>query len=250
MVFLPTASGGANPKVSFKVQSKTRFSLEVEGQNPAMPFEIEIEIPQTPTPLSPYAPYVTTKTGDMFVATTVADAAGKDAPFTANVWDGCGKVIFYLTACTDAAVFKFSAAGKLVFASYLTGRTQEVASFVAIAPDGALVVTGSTDSDDFPVTAQAVQRVYGGPSAKFGSVSSSAPLGDFFAARLDPAAGTLLASTYFGRPNVDSVGQSALGADGSLYFFPQWLGGSRSGMPVSPGALQRRIAEPSCGCLE
>ena len=59
------------------------------------------------------------------------------------------------SACSDVAIYKYSAAGVLDFITYLSGESQESAGFVGLAPNGALVVAGSTDSSNFPVTAVA-----------------------------------------------------------------------------------------------
>jgi uncharacterized protein (TIGR03437 family) len=245
MTFVPpSVSGGV--KASFQVQSTTRFGLAVEGQTAGAPLEIEIALPWTPGSVSADAPYITTKAGETIFAATVADAAGNDAPFPSSRWAGCGEQIGSPVACTDVGIFKFSASGELVFASYLAGRTREDARFVAGAPDGAVVVTGSTDSPDFPVTAQALQSPYAGPAAEIGAGSSLPVAGDFFVARLDAATGTLLASTYFGGPNADTIGQTALGDDGSVYFIPKWLVATKPGMPVSAGALQNACSGDPC----
>jgi hypothetical protein len=52
--------------------------------------------------------------------------------------------------CSDAALYKFSAAGELVYVSYLSGRTSEAVTAMRMTSDGALFVTGATDSSDFP----------------------------------------------------------------------------------------------------
>jgi hypothetical protein len=78
--------------------------------------------------------------GDTFYATTIADAAGKPAPLPGLGGVGCGISIGTPLACSDVAIYKYSAAGVLDFITYLAGEDQEIAGFVAIAPDGALVV--------------------------------------------------------------------------------------------------------------
>lgn len=144
----------------------------------------------------------------------------------------------------DTVVYSFNKSGNLAFITYLSGSNREVPNFVGIAPDGSVLVTGDTESADFPVTAGALQRVYGGPAPAY--TSDSRIGGDFFAAKLDPATGGLLASTFLGGPNADFIGQTALGSDGSSYFIPKWLVASSAHMPVTPGALQKDCSQPVC----
>ena len=135
---------------------------------------------------------------------------------------GCGSAIVTPIPCSDVAVYKFSKAGDLIFISYFAGRTREAAGFMGLGSDGGLVVAGTTNSSDFPVIPTAIQAAYAGPPAVSDGGSSTVG-GDFFAARLDPAHGNLLAATFLGGPGVDSLGAAALGPDGSLYFMPKWM---------------------------
>jgi uncharacterized protein (TIGR03437 family) len=108
-----------------------------------------------------------------------------------------------------------------------------------------VIVTGESDSADFPVTPGAVQRTYAGPAPapahQSGDMSVS---GDLFAARLDAASGVLLASTFFGGPEADSIGETAVGEDGSVYFLPKRLVSGNRGMPVTSVALISECPEP------
>ena len=246
VAFQEAASGRVSRNVTFEVRSTTRFGFQVEERDSALPLQIEMKLGAPGT--VPYARtrYTVDNAGNMFVAATVPDAAGKDAPFPADRWEGCGANIGFPIACSDVAIYKFSRSGDLVFVSYLEGRTREQASFLRLAPDGGLIVTGSTDSADFPVTAAALQPGYAGPASAPGYSSSSQVEGDFFAVRLDPAGGTLRASTYFGGPDADSAGETALGVDGSVFFLPKWLGKFRARMPASRGALQADCAGDPC----
>jgi uncharacterized protein (TIGR03437 family) len=183
--------------------------------------------------------------GNTFFAATIADAAGKDGPFPTITPEGCGVTTGSPLPCSDVAVYKYSATGVLTFITYLAGQAQESSGFLGIAPDGSLVVAGTTDSVDFPVTAAALQRIYGGPTASPGS--DGPPFsGDYFAVRLDAATGLLQASTFLGGPNADTMGTAALGADGSLYFLPVWLGQPSTEMPVTSGSLQAACQDNPC----
>ena len=87
----------------------------------------------------------------------------------------------------DAFVARLNPAGSdLVYATYLGGDGwNEVASGVAVNASGYAVVTGETDSTDFPATPGALQTSLLGSS-------------DAFVAVLDPAGSALTYATYLG----------------------------------------------------
>jgi uncharacterized protein (TIGR03437 family) len=246
VAFQDTSTGRVSRKATFATRSSTLFGFQVDQLSNATPLEIEMTLAATGFAVSPSVAPVADLDGNWFVASTVVDGAGKDPPFPGDKWAGCGDGIGFPIACTDVALLKFSKNGDLIFASYLAGRTREEPTFLQLSPDGAVVITGSTDSSDFPVTQGAVQAAYGGPAASLGTGSSSPVSGDFFAARLDPSTGALLASTYLGGPNPEQMGDTALGADGSVYFLHKWLVASRPGMRTTPGALQATCDQDPC----
>jgi len=110
----------------------------------------------------------------------------------------------YQTNCTapsgntcegDAFVAKFNpsatgAASELYF-TYVGGSLADSATGVAVDASGDAYITGSTVSTDYPTTADAFQRTYGGGNA------------DAFVTKLDPAGATLLYSSYLGGTNTD-----------------------------------------------
>jgi len=238
-----TNSGQVARSVSFQVLSSTRFGLRLDGQTSTDPIQIEMPLG---TPLAPFSSPLsaTDGAGNIFVAVNVPDAAGKDDPFPSDRWSGCGSLATSLMACFDTAVYKFSKTGELMFVTYLAGRTRELPTFLGLASNGTLVVTGITDSTDFPVSAAALQRVYGGPPAP--PFLGGPFAGDFFASRIDQNSGILLQSTYLGGPNGDTAGESALAADGSVYFLPKLFTNSSAGMAVTPGALLQACNGTPC----
>jgi uncharacterized protein (TIGR03437 family) len=244
--FQDAASGRISRSVRFEMQSATRFGFQVEGRDSSLPLQIGMKL-GAPGLLSYTRPHnAVDAEGNMFVAVTTPDAAGKDAPFPTEHLEGCGISIGSPIACSDVAVYRFSKAGELVFVSYLAGRTSEDVTFLGLAPDGALILTGSTDSSDFPVTDGALQTIYAGPAPAPVSSFPTAVHGDFFAVKLDPATGTPRAATYLGGPNTDTIGETATGADGSVYFLPKLLGNRSARMPVTAGALQPECAGDPC----
>ena len=75
---------------------------------------------------------------------------------------------------------------------------------IAIDPDGNVYVSGSTDSTDFPATADAYATKYSGE-------------GDAFIAKLSNDLTTLMASTVLGRSGSDMIWGMVIGPAGSVY---------------------------------
>ncbi len=247
LAFQTARSGSVNRSVNFVLQS-TGFGLVVPGLDTTLPLQIAINVSGTSNPQSSFngAPHTVDSNGNTFFARSIPDAAGKDGPFPPPAGEGCGVSMDSPYPCSDAAVYKFSATGVLDFITYLAGRTNDIPGFVGLASDGTLVVAGTTDSSDFPVSAAAFQPVYAGPPAAFSTGGPTSVGGDFFAAKLDPSTGQLQSSTYLGGPNSDSMGTAALGPDGSLYFLPVWSGRPSGGMPVTSTALLSACDDTSC----
>jgi len=240
-----TPAGNLTRALRFEILSTSRFGFQVEDRDSSLPLLIEMKLGPAGH-LPPVATVSTTDSaGNTFVATTVSDAAGRPAPFPVDYGTGCGSSATTPTRCTDAAVYKFSKNGDLIFASYFAGGARESAESIGLAPDGSVFITGNTESADFPVTFAALQPTYAGPPAK-ADPRGTEGIGDFFAAKLDASTGRLVASTYFGGPSQDKIGETAIGSDGSLYFIPRWHIGSSVNMPVSSTALLKECAGEFC----
>ncbi|HUG81917.1 MAG TPA: hypothetical protein VML01_09655 [Bryobacterales bacterium] len=89
------------------------------------------------------------------------------------------------------------------YAVILAGSAFDGAFAIAVDRRGHAFVTGFTGSKDFPVTANAIQGVYGGGEA------------DVFIAELDPT-GKPLHVSYVGGSDTDQAFALELGADGSV----------------------------------
>ncbi|HTP31828.1 MAG TPA: SBBP repeat-containing protein [Candidatus Acidoferrales bacterium] len=98
--------------------------------------------------------------------------------------------------------------GKLLYLTQLGGKGVDVADRVKVDNRGHAYVTGFTGSRDFPITANAVQRVYGGGES------------DAFLAEMDPA-GRILYSSYIGGSQADQGNGIALAPNGDL-----WIAGT------------------------
>ncbi len=128
--------------------------------------------------------------GDDFARRIAVDGAGRahvggrtssgDFPTTAGAFQTA------LGGRVDTFVAKLNATGTaLVYSTYLGGSGDDEGSGIALDSVGNMYVAGWTGSSDFPTTARAFQRAYGG-----------GPL-DVFVAKLD-VGGSLVYSTFLG----------------------------------------------------
>ena len=105
----------------------------------------------------------------------------------------------------DVFVSKISADGqRLLYSTYFGGRGEDVGIGIAVDGNGNAYVSGRTASDNFPVTAGAFQRNYGGDA-------------DAFVLKLNPS-GAPVYSTYFGGSAFDGAIDVAIDNAGSAYF--------------------------------
>jgi len=124
----------------------------------------------------------------------------------------------------DAFILKISPQGDaLEFATRLGGAEDDFADGIAVGGDGSIYVCGSTSSQDFPLK-NAADSIYSGDQ-------------DGFAARIDPASGSLLYSTFLGGLGKDKATAMALNGSGEAYL---------AGWTTSPdfpvrGALQDHL---------
>ncbi|HKX29757.1 MAG TPA: SBBP repeat-containing protein [Blastocatellia bacterium] len=122
---------------------------------------------------------------------------------------------------SDAFVAKFNAAGSgLVYATYLGGRSADLARGLAVDQTGSAVIAGGTLSTDFPV------------AAPFQLENRGA--GDAFVARLNPGGTALVYSSYLGGTGADAATGIALDSGGNAYL----VGSTASNDFNTIGALQ------------
>lgn len=158
--------------------------------------------------------------GEAYVA---GAASSSDLPVTAGVFQNV------LNGVYNAFVFKLSPAGSLVYCTYLGGSSSDTAAAIAIDPTGRAVVGGYTNSANFPVVG-AVQQKPGGSYDAFVSI-------------LDPAAATLIFSSYFGGGGDDRAYAVASSPSGALYV----AGMTSSNNLRTLAALQSAISVPYDG---
>lgn len=132
-----------------------------------------------------------------------------------------GEIPEHLFLMGDAFVAKMSEGGRLLWCTYLGGSGLEEATCVTIDDDGSIIVIGETESDDFPVTGNALQTEFGQESDGFISV-------------FDPDGG-LLRSTYLGGSGMDALKDFSIDSTGNILL----VGYTASeDYPVTPDAYQ------------
>lgn len=141
----------------------------------------------------------------------------------------------------DSFVTKLNPGGSaLVYSTFLGGGDDDCHVFgapaiscgIAVDAAGHAYVTGSTQSDDFPITPGAFQTVCGHPENCFF-------WGDAYVSKLNPSATALVYSTYLGGELEDYGMNLAVDAAGHAYV----TGSSQSSdFPTTPGAFQTSFA--------
>lgn len=131
----------------------------------------------------------------------------------------------------DAFIVRMDPTGShLGYATYLGGSSVDEANGVAVDAAGNAYVTGSTNSDNFPVKRSSFQKFYGGGGF------------DAFVAKLNAAGSAFLYSTYLGGSGPESGGGITIDGAGHAYV-DGWTGSHN--FPTTPDAFQTTCF-PSC----
>jgi uncharacterized protein (TIGR03437 family) len=117
----------------------------------------------------------------------------------------CGFIANTRISCQSILVRKIDAHGETTYATWLAGSSDELLLDMKRQGEREVVVLGNSTSRDYPVTANALQRVNSGP---FGSRIdfSGIPKGDLFLSVLDAATGLLRHSTFLGIEGAGETG--------------------------------------------
>jgi uncharacterized protein (TIGR03437 family) len=132
--------------------------------------------------------------------------------------------------CSIAFITKLTPSGSVAWSTYLGGSGPDDAHVIAVDSTGNVWVAGQTVSPNFPTTANAISRTFGGEI-------DVGPLrfGDAFVSKLDPTGSHLLYSTYLGGSQADAALGIAVDSTGAAYI----SGGTGSpNFPTTPGAFQ------------
>ena len=120
----------------------------------------------------------------------------------------------------------------LAYGTYIGGTGEDVAGAMRVSDDGIAVMSGVTDSRDFPVTPDAMQPTFaGGPD-------------DAFAMWLELDTSTVSYATYLGGSRSDGSSGAGLAlGDSGIVTIPGYT--TSRDFPTSPGVVQQRFAGAS-----
>ncbi len=123
----------------------------------------------------------------------------------------------------NAFILSLTADGELKFSTLLGGKGDSSGGQILAAPDGRIILVGTTSSKNFPVTKDAYQGSYEGGIKRFDlgehfktAFYDHSP-DDGFLAILSPGATSLLYSTYLGGTEVDSISSVGLDSSSNIY---------------------------------
>jgi uncharacterized protein (TIGR03437 family) len=132
----------------------------------------------------------------------------------------------------DGFVAKINPTGTaLSYSTYLGGTKDDWATSIAVDGSGNAWVAGATLSSDFPITADAGQKAFGGARA-----GATFPTGDAWIVELSPTGSAEVYGTYLGGKGDEFALGVALDAAGNAYFTGSTLS---SDFPVTANALQK-----------
>jgi len=136
----------------------------------------------------------------------------------------------HLAGRSDLFVSKLDSAGNIVYSTYIGGSGDDVATAMAVDPQGGVYVTGTTTSTDFPTTSRAYSPSVPAASGGIGIVS--------FVLKLAPDGSVAYATYLFNA----STAAAAIAVDraGSAYL----AGFSYGGIVTTPGAYRT-----ACTCI-
>jgi len=174
-------------------------------------------------------------------AVVVGESYSPDYPTTPGAFDASHGVRFDSVGPiyeADAFVTRLNPAGQIVFSTFLGTDDYDLAYAVAFAPNGAIVVAGETDSQNFPTTAGAYDRTRNCCTPYFAGVFSEL---DAFVARLSADGSALEYSTYLGGNGDEPPAGVVVDAGGfvtltGLTYSPP---GAGPDFPTTADALQR-----------
>jgi len=120
----------------------------------------------------------------------------------------------------------------LVYSTYFGGTDNEYGTSIAIDGNGIMSFVGQTYSSDLPVTSGAFDTTYEGN-------------GDIFVARMNPATGMLIFSTFVGGGGSDASSYSGIALNSSGYYFVTGMTSSID-FPTTPGSFDTTYNGGTC----
>jgi uncharacterized protein (TIGR03437 family) len=124
-------------------------------------------------------------------------------------------------SCRYQYVAKLNAAGTLMWGTYVTGTYGANAAGMAIDSSGNVIVAGTTNSDDYPVTPGAFQTAYAAAAPPFpvnpGNTYLGPPPFTGYITKVNATGTGLIWSTYFGGSYSDEITGLAVGPTGQIF---------------------------------
>jgi hypothetical protein len=155
----------------------------------------------------------------------------------------------------DGFVAALSADGQtLDFSTYIGGSQTDAGKTIALGPDGAVFVAGTTSSVNFPVTEGAFDPTCGSdglcnPTETCGRGGCSVVhRSDAFVARFDRF-GTLSASTFFGGSGNDGAGTLSVDASGQVRIGGTTTSADLTGLPQPCGCANSSDCQMFVGAV-
>jgi len=143
----------------------------------------------------------------------------------------------------DAFISKLNPQGSaLTYSTYIGGDQDESGYSIAVDRSGGAWVMGPTDSDNFPVTKNAIQSAYAGPDVS--GAGTTFYYGDAFVLRLNPKGSALTFSTYLGGSGDDAPGTLALDPAVGVYITGTTLS---TDYPTTVGSFNSACGGEFCG---
>ena len=183
--------------------------------------------------------------GNVYITGTAFSA---DFPTTANVFQpslpttSCprpsgGGILPIANLGGYAFVTKVNADGSLVYSTFLAGSCGSFGEGITMDSAGDAIVVGYTTSPDFPVSANAYQPKFPGPSDQ---ILPPGVLDAGFITKLSPSGDKILASSYLGGGYTTNARAVALDATGNAY-----ITGSTQGFAsgATPGAYRTTFVD-------
>lgn len=151
---------------------------------------------------------------------------------------------------TDAFVAGFGSSGAVVFSSYLGGSCWDQGEGLAVdSQHDRIVLTGWTESADFPVTPSAAQTLYQGSGSCALAYNNECQDAFLAVIALGPTGGSLVYSTFLGGNGTDAGFAVAVDVNGLAYVTGETDPCATTPLPTTPGVYQRTVTCQRSGQL-
>jgi uncharacterized protein (TIGR03437 family) len=123
--------------------------------------------------------------------------------------------------CSYQYVAKLSATGTLLWGTYVTGTYGATPGGMSVDSAGNVIVAGTTNSDDYPVTPGAFQTAFAAAAPPYpvpvGSPIATPPPATGYVTKVNATGTGLIWSTYFGGSFADEITGMTVGPTGEIF---------------------------------